>query len=149
MALSTSIQVPGKPEFYALTNQPIPLPTGGDTRTFLALIGDKWTLRVIAQLVAGKRRFNELRKLVVGISQKVLAATLRSLEREGLVKRTFFPVIPPRVEYELTEIGMRFLQALGALRDFAVENRFEIEAARRRFDAELDIEPPAQMLSGR
>ncbi|MBI4047696.1 MAG: winged helix-turn-helix transcriptional regulator, partial [Devosia nanyangense] len=64
--MSTSIQVPGKPEFYALTNQPIPLPTGGDTRTFLALIGDKWTLRVIAQLVAGKRRFNELRKLVVG-----------------------------------------------------------------------------------
>lgn len=126
------------------------LPTGGETtRTLLSLIGDKWTLRVIAQLVAGKRRFNELRKLVEGISQKVLAATLRSLEREGLVKRTFFPVIPPRVEYELTEVGMRFLRALGALRDFAVENRPEIEAARRRFDAELEVAPQSPMISGR
>lgn len=143
------MRVPGKPEFFDLTNQPTTLPTGGDTtRTLLSLIGDKWTLRVIAQLVAGKRRFNELRKLVVGISQKVLAATLRSLEREGLVKRTFFPVIPPRVEYELTEVGMRFLQALGALRDFAVENRPEIEAARRRFDAELEMAPQSQMISG-
>jgi len=115
----------------------------------LSLIGDKWTLRVVAQLVAGKRRFNELRRLVVGISQKVLAATLRSLEREGLVKRTFFPVIPPRVEYELTEVGMRFLKAVSALRDFAVENRPEIEEARRRYDAGLEMAPQSLIAAPR
>ena len=101
----------------------------------LSLIGDKWTVLVVLQLVAGKRRFNELRRQVQGISQKMLAETLRSLEREGLVKRTLFPIIPPRVEYELTDLGRQLLTALKALRDFALETRAEIEASRARFDA--------------
>ena len=101
----------------------------------LSLIGDKWTVLVVLQLVAGKRRFNELRRQLQGISQKMLAETLRSLEREGLVKRTLFPIIPPRVEYELTDLGRQLLMALKALRDFALETRAEVEASRARFDA--------------
>jgi DNA-binding HxlR family transcriptional regulator len=133
----TRLAGPGQPEYVILKTQSSVIPA--DYRPvgeILSLIGDKWTVLVVLQLVAGKRRFNELRRQVQGISQKMLAATLKSLEREGLVKRTFFPIIPPRVEYELTELGWQLLVALKAVRDFALEKRPQIEASRARFDAE-------------
>jgi DNA-binding HxlR family transcriptional regulator len=102
----------------------------------LSLIGEKWTAVIIAHLGDGKMRFNELRRETAGISQKVLAASLRQLERDGFVTRTVYPVIPPRVEYELTDIGRVLLDSLLALGRFAVDHRADVEAARRRFDAE-------------
>ncbi|HEY4201397.1 MAG TPA: helix-turn-helix domain-containing protein [Devosiaceae bacterium] len=105
----------------------------------LSLIGDKWTVLVVVQLIDGKRRFNELRRQIGGISQKMLAETLRSLEREGLITRTFFPIIPPRVEYELTDLGRQLLLALRSLRDFALETWPLMEASRARFDAAASV----------
>ena len=80
-----------------------------DCRTvtdILSRIGDKWSIQVVVQLGSGPRRFNELRRIIGDISQRMLTLTLRGLERDGLVRRTVFvPTIPPRVEYELTELG--------------------------------------------
>lgn len=72
------------------------------TREILDRIGDKWSLYIIATLRSGTRRFNELRREIEGISQRMLTLTLRGLERDGLITRTMFPTIPPRVDYELT-----------------------------------------------
>ena len=100
----------------------------------LALIGDKWTVIVVGALGDGKLRFNELRHRITGISQKMLAAKLKTLERDGLVLRTLYPVIPPRVEYELTDLGRELLAPLGGLAEFALMHQMQVEASRRRFD---------------
>ena len=105
---------------------------------FLALIGDKWTVMIIGALGDGKRRFNELKRDIDGISQKMLSAKLGVLERDGLVSRTFFPVIPPRVEYELTALGQQLLRPLAGLAEFALMNQFQVEHSRRRFDEMID-----------
>jgi DNA-binding HxlR family transcriptional regulator len=103
-----------------------------------SLIGEKWTVKVMAVLSRGqgRKRFGELRKEVEGISQKMLANSLRELERDGYIARTIFPVIPPRVEYELTELGQKLLEPLWALGQFAMDHREHVEAARVRFDSE-------------
>jgi len=101
-----------------------------------SLRAGKWTLVVVEHLRGPTRRFNELRREIAGISQKTLAETLRALERDGFVLRTLFPTIPPRVEYELTALGRELLSLVDAWRDFAESHRAEVEAARRRFDAE-------------
>ena len=103
----------------------------------LSLIGDKWTVMVIGDLGNGKRRFSELKRDIEGISQKMLANTLKALEREGFVLRTFYPVILPRVEYELTALGRQLLRPLEGLAEFALMHQSQVELARRRFDAEL------------
>jgi DNA-binding HxlR family transcriptional regulator len=80
----------------------------GDCRavaSVLARVGDKWSVFVIMQLIGGPQRFNELKRVIGGISQRMLTLTLRGLERDGLVTRTVFPTIPPRVDYELTALG--------------------------------------------
>jgi len=100
----------------------------------LSRVGDKWSVQVVVQLGAGPKRFNELRRIVGGISQRMLTLTLRGLERDGLVARTVYPTIPPRVEYRLTELGCSLLATVKALGDWAIRNRDEILAARRRFD---------------
>jgi DNA-binding HxlR family transcriptional regulator len=100
----------------------------------LALIGDKWTVIVVAELGDGKLRFNELKRRIEGISQKMLASKLKTLERDGLVSRTIYPVIPPRVEYELTELGRQLLSPLEGLAEFALMHQVQVEASRRRFD---------------
>ena len=105
---------------------------------FRALIGDKWSVVIIGALGDGKRRFNELKRDIEGISQKMLSAKLRTLEREGLVSRTFFPVIPPRVEYELTALGHQLLEPLAGLAEFALMHQFQVEHSRRRFDEMVD-----------
>ena len=101
----------------------------------LARVGDKWSMLVVVMLGDGPRRFNELRRSIGGISQRMLTLTLRALERDGLVTRTVFPTIPPRVDYALTGLGRSLLIPVGALSAWALENRSRIQEARERFDA--------------
>lgn len=110
--------------------------TGGciATREILDRIGDKWSLYVIASLAHETRRFNELRRGIDGISQRMLTLTLRGLERDGLILRTMYPTIPPRVDYELTELGSTLLGPVMALVNWANDNQFVIAEAQRRFD---------------
>src|SRR5437868_5056212 len=105
----------------------------------LARVGDKWTVLVVGVLGEGPKRFNELRRALGSISQRMLTLTLRGLERDGLVTRTVFPTIPPRVDYELTKLGHSLLEPVSGLGLWARHNRAAIEAARRRFDA---AQPP-------
>jgi DNA-binding HxlR family transcriptional regulator len=98
-------------------------------------IGDKWSVLVVVMLGDGPKRFNELRRSIASISQRMLTLTLRGLERDGLVKRTVFATIPPRVDYELTKLGRSLLQPVGALGDWARQNHANIVDARQRFDA--------------
>src|SRR5262252_2510232 len=100
----------------------------------LARVGDKWSVFVIMKLHEGPRRFNELKRIIDGISQRMLTLTLRGLERDGLVTRTVFPTIPPRVDYELTDLGRGLSRPVRALGEWATEHRSEIENARTRFD---------------
>ncbi|GLH75680.1 transcriptional regulator [Bradyrhizobium sp. SSBR45G] len=104
----------------------------------LARVGDKWSVFVIMMLQDGPKRFNELKRLVGGISQRMLTLTLRGLERDGLVTRTVFPTIPPRVDYELTDLGRGLSQPVQALGQWAIQHRERIEQARSRFDARRD-----------
>jgi DNA-binding HxlR family transcriptional regulator len=101
----------------------------------LARVGDKWTVLVVSLLGDGPKRFNEIRRGLGSISQRMLTLTLRGLERDGLVTRTVYPTIPPRVDYELTRLGHSLLQPVSGLGLWARQNRSAIEAARRRFDA--------------
>jgi DNA-binding HxlR family transcriptional regulator len=101
----------------------------------LSRIGDKWSVLVIMVLSAGPQRFGALRDRIGGISQKMLTATLRGLERDGLVTRTIFPTIPPRVDYALTDLGRDLTVPVIALGDWAKRNQCRIEAARAAFDA--------------
>src|ERR1035438_6929589 len=100
----------------------------------LARVGDKWTVLVVSTLGDGPKRFNELRKALGSISQRMLTLTLRALERDGLVTRTVFPAIPPRVDYELTKLGCSLLEPVSALGSWARKNRPAIQDARQRFD---------------
>ena len=102
----------------------------------LQLVGDKWTVLVVSQLGPGPMRFNEIRRSIGSISQKMLTTTLRQLERDGLVTRTVFPTIPPRVDYELTDLGRDLLRPVAGLVDWARANRERIEAARRLYEGE-------------
>src|SRR5215510_12848187 len=101
----------------------------------LARVGDKWTVLVVSALGDGPKRFNELRRALGSISQRMLTLTLRALERDGLVTRTVFPTIPPRVDYELTKLGRSLLEPVSALGLWARRNRAAMQAARQRFDA--------------
>jgi len=91
---------------------------------------------VVALLGDGKKRFSELRRTIEGISQRMLTLTLKGLERDGLITRTVFPTIPPRVEYELTRLGRSLLIPISQLGDWAGQNRERIQIARERYDAQ-------------
>jgi DNA-binding HxlR family transcriptional regulator len=101
----------------------------------LSRVGDKWTILVVNELGNGPRRFNEIRRALGSISQRMLTLTVRNLERDGLVTRTVFPTIPPKVEYELTGLGRSLLVPVSGIGLWARHNRDAIEAARKRFDA--------------
>ncbi len=101
----------------------------------LARVGDKWTVLVVSTLGDGPKRFNELRRSLGSISQRMLTLTLRGLERDGLVSRTVFPTIPPRVDYELTALGRSLLAPVQELGLWARQNRPAIQQARAQFDA--------------
>ncbi len=96
-------------------------------------IGDKWTVLVVGVLEQGPLRYNEIRRAVDGISQRMLTLTLKQLERDGLVTRTMYATIPPRVDYELTELGKRLMVPLRSLYDWAVKHRPAMLAARKKF----------------
>jgi DNA-binding HxlR family transcriptional regulator len=102
----------------------------------LELIANKWTALVIYVLARGTKRHAELRREIDGVSQKMLTQTLRNLERDGLVRRTVYPVVPPRVEYALTPLGRTLIEPLGALCHWSERHFEELRQARERYDAE-------------
>jgi DNA-binding HxlR family transcriptional regulator len=97
-------------------------------------VGDKWSVLAIVLLGDGPRRFSELRRMIEGVSQRMLTLTLRGLERDGLVQRTVFPTVPPRVEYALTPLGRTLLTTVSALATWATRNGHHIYRARLEFD---------------
>lgn len=104
-------------------------------REVLQRVGDKWSMLVIDLLGQGTKRFSELNRSVDGITSRMLTVTLRGLERDGIVTRTIHPVIPPRVEYALTPMGLTLLDAIGALVSWADAHLPEIGAAQAAYDA--------------
>lgn len=104
------------------------------TRQVLDRIGDKWTALIIGILEEGPQRFSELRRGIGGISQKMLTQTLRSLERDGLVTRTVYAEVPPRVEYALTPLGKTLCAPLAAIRQWAEANIAEVASAQAVYD---------------
>jgi DNA-binding HxlR family transcriptional regulator len=110
-------------------------PANCHAREMLARVGDKWSVYVIHVLGdAGTLRFNELRSRVAGISQRMLTVTLRGMERDGLVTRTVFPEVPPRVEYALTRLGRTLRQLVRGLVDWSGAHLAEVDAARAAYD---------------
>lgn len=103
-------------------------------RSVLDRVGDKWSMLVIGMLEDGPKRFTHLHKAVPGISQRMLALTLRNLERDGLVSRTSYPEVPPRVEYEVTDLGRTLVEPVLGLARWASAHQVEIEGYRTRFD---------------
>ncbi|WP_406862480.1 winged helix-turn-helix transcriptional regulator [Streptomyces solicamelliae] len=111
-----------------------------EVRQILDRIADKWSLLVIALLDRRKLRFSELRREIDGISQRMLTVTLRQLERDGLVKRTVHPEVPPRVEYELTPLGGTLHTTIRSLVTWTERHQNEIAAAREEYDARAAAE---------
>jgi DNA-binding HxlR family transcriptional regulator len=119
-------------------------PQSSDCRavsSVLARVGDKWSVLIVALLGDGPKRFNEIKRMVGGISQRMLTLTLRGLERDGLVTRTVFPTVPPRVDYELTPLGRSLWEPVDALGAWARAHQGEIAAARQLFDARPEGAP--------
>jgi DNA-binding HxlR family transcriptional regulator len=108
-----------------------------EIRDLLDRLANKWSLLVVELLGEGTRRFTELRREIDGISQRMLTRTLRQLERDGLVHRTVYPVVPPRVDYELTPLGATLLDTIAPLVAWARAHRDEIAAARAAYDGGL------------
>jgi DNA-binding HxlR family transcriptional regulator len=121
-----------------------------EIRDLLDRLADKWSLLVVELLGRDARRFSELRRQIDGISQRMLTLTLRHLERDGLVTRTVYPVVPPRVEYRLTPLGTGLLEAIGPLVAWTRAHRADITGAQAAYDA-AESGPPdgvAHLVSG-
>lgn len=119
----------------------VPVVHHGSCRTVtevLARVGDKWSMQVVMNLGEGSLRFNELRRSIAGISQRMLTRTLRGLERDGLISRAVTPSMPPRVDYCLTELGLSLRHPVGVLGAWAIANKDAIAGSRSRFDAECE-----------
>lgn len=146
---------PGHPKVTALENNGLQRLTGGGDapwnarpgtadadkcpiRNVLDRLGDQWSLLVILQLKDGPARFNAMKRAIGDISQRMLAVTLRHLERDGLVSRTVFPTTPPQVEYALTDLGHTLVVRVGGLAEWATENHAAIRRARKTFDVAAD-----------
>jgi DNA-binding HxlR family transcriptional regulator len=117
-------------------------PTCRTISGLLQRIGDKWSLLVVETLGQGPRRFNELRREIPSVSQRMLTLTLRNLERDGLVSRTVTPSIPPRVDYELTQLGRSLQAPICGLVNWAIENSASVHEAQADYDIKHD-EPVA------
>ena len=126
-------EVPTSPGGNLREAEPAP-PLDGRVRDVLDRVGDKWSLLVIGLLGDGVRRFNEIRRGVDGISQRMLAVTLRGLERDGLITRTVYPTVPPKVEYSLTVMGRTLLTTVCELVDWVDHHAAAIDAARDAYD---------------
>ena len=105
------------------------------TRVLLDRIGDKWTVLVVISLSGGTLRFSELRERVGGVAAKVLTQTLRALERDGIIRRTVYAEVPPRVEYSLTALGRSLVEPIGVLQDWAEGHVGRVLQAREHYDA--------------
>jgi DNA-binding HxlR family transcriptional regulator len=119
------------------TEVTVPDRTSSDCRAFsgvLARVGDKWSVLIIVLLGDGAKRFNEIKRMVGGISQRMLTLTLRGLERDGILTRTVFPTIPPRVDYELTKLGRSLRAAVQPLGSWAQTHIQDIRKAQDKFD---------------
>ena len=148
---------PGHSHDTAATVEPsrreplFPAHPGQDCRAVshvLARVGDKWSVLIVRLLGDGPQRFNVIKRMVGGISQRMLSLTLRSLERDGLVTRTVLPTVPPRVDYALTDLGRSLWTPVEALAGWAQRHHGEIEAAQGRFDgraAASGARPPREM----
>lgn len=112
----------------------------------LSAIGDKWTVQIVGTLSRGPMRFNEIRREVGTISQRMLTLTLRNLERDGLATRTVYPTVPPRVDYALTELGKTLIQPITAVATWAIAHREEVADARSNFDAAKSAVPDTNRL---
>jgi DNA-binding HxlR family transcriptional regulator len=116
-------------------------PENCGARGVLDRVGDKWSMYVIKILGDGTRRFTDLRREVEAITPRMLTVTLRTLERDGLVSRKVYPVVPPRVEYTLTRMGETLVEAVAPLISWANDHLREIEDARTAYDQKLETEP--------
>lgn len=112
-------------------------PTLGAERT-LSLVSDQWFILVMHSLMSGTRRFAELQRAISGVTQKMLTQTLRKMERDGLIYRKVYPVLPPHTEYGLTELGQSLIPVLQGLCRWGQENYEQVEANRREFDERLE-----------
>ncbi|MGB3815228.1 MAG: helix-turn-helix domain-containing protein [Shinella sp.] len=110
------------------------LETCRPVRQILARVGDKWSVLIVMALRDGPRRFNEMKRDIGTISQRMLTLTLRGMERDGLVRRTVFPTKPPRVDYELTTLGRSLYEPIERLGRWAIDNETEITRAQETFD---------------
>lgn len=127
--------IPANPTFDGASN--VDLVTECQAvRPILARIGDKWSVMIVMSLRAGPRRFNEIKRAIGTISQRMLTLSLRGMERDGLVTRKVFPTTPPRVEYELTALGYSLRGPVEALGQWAIDHQAEIALAQTRFDVE-------------
>ena len=126
--------------FPGNSRMPAPPEAGGDhsecivVREILDRVGDKWSVLVISLLGERGHRFNELRRKIEGISQRMLTLTLRQLERDGLVSRTVHATVPPRVDYALTPLGESVLEPLNGLMCWAAQHGTDIAEARQRYE---------------
>jgi len=121
-----------------MTAAPYQPGTNDDCRKVIQILGrlgDKWTVLAIAMLTERPRRFNELKRMIGGVSQQMLTRTLKALEREGMVTRTVYPTIPPQVEYGLTELGRSLSVPLTHLAAWVVDHLDEIEMHQASYDA--------------
>ena len=116
-----------------------PLPDCAAVKPVIQRIGDKWAVLIVRMLGGGPLRFSELKRQIGGVSQRMLTLTLRGLERDGLVSRTVYPTVPPRVDYALTDLGHSLMVPIRALADWAVAHHETIRAAQERFDRENGV----------
>ncbi|HEX7673596.1 MAG TPA: helix-turn-helix domain-containing protein [Bdellovibrio sp.] len=110
------------------------------TKEFISRIGDKWSIMIVLALSRhedSRARFSDLKKGIVGISQTMLTSTLRGLERDGIVEREVFPEIPPRVEYQLTKLGLSVLEPMKVLTEWTMINWDSVKRARAKYDSKL------------
>ena len=142
------MQVTGNIDVTEAAGTPAPQAAGhsiaacGIVAPVLARIGDKWSMLIVMLLGDGPQRFNELRRNVDGISQRMLSLTLRRLQRDGLVSRTVTPLVPPRVDYALTDLGRSLRTSVAALGRWAQENHAAMTEAQRRFDGAREPHGP-------
>lgn len=119
-------------------------PAACQVRDVLGRVGDKWSLYVISELGEHTRRFTDIKRAIDGISQRMLTVTLRGLERDGIVSRTVYPVVPPRVDYALTPLGRTLLATVGTLVIWAEDHVEDIESARAAYDVRVAETAPTQ-----
>ncbi len=127
--------------FYAAQTPPADLDPRIESlvKELIGRVADKWTMMILEVLAEkGELRFTRLSEYVEGISQKMLTQTLRQMERDGLIKRTIYPVVPPKVEYELTHLGLSLGAAFCGVWVWAAENLDDVEQARKDFDRKAE-----------